>query len=123
MPDISATTVIILILGAVALILLFRRKFTAHSTVKSNPPDAQRFARLLIAEIKLYNQQEIDAARTAGNIYQQLKPEIDRARKMYDERVGIDEANGRDYFYEELVNAIAGGDATKLGPGYIKRGM
>jgi hypothetical protein len=116
MPDISPTTAILIILAAAALIILVRRK-TTHI---SQNPDAQRFARLLIADIKLYNEQEAESARKAGNIYQQLKPEIDRARKMYDERASKDEFNPRDYFHEELVKYLAGGDETKLGPGYVK---
>jgi hypothetical protein len=123
MPDISATIVIIIILAVVALILLFRRRFNGQSSQKSDPAYAQRFARLLISEIKLYNQEKIESAGRAGNIYQQLKPEIDRARKMYDERVALEGTYGRDYFYEELVRNLAGGDGTKLGRGYIKRGM
>lgn len=121
MPEASTATAVIVILAAVALILIFRRKINALFTTKSDPADAQRFAKLLVAEIKLNYQHKVESARRAGNIYQQLKPEIERARKLYDERVPLDEVSGRDYFYEELVTNLAGGDATKLGAGYIKR--
>jgi hypothetical protein len=62
MPNITVTSAIIIALTAVASILLFRRRFDAQTTQK---PDAQKFARLLVAEIKLYNQQEVESARKA----------------------------------------------------------
>lgn len=121
LPDITVISAIIIVLAAVvASILLFRRRLDTQSTQK---PDTQRFAKLLVAEIKLYNQQEVESARKAGNIYQQLKSEIDRARKMYDDRIAFDGTLRTDYFYEELAKDLAGGDETKLGPGIYKRGM
>jgi hypothetical protein len=122
MPDMSVSTVGIIVLAVVIFILIFRRGIKARSGPKSNSADAQRFARLLIAEIKLYDEQRLETARTEGNIYRELKPEIDRARKMYEKRFAFREGIARDYFHEELVNSLAGGDPTKLGPGYDQRG-
>lgn len=122
MPDLNLTTVIIVVLAVGAFILLFRRGIRARSAPNSNASDAQRFARLLISEIKLYDEQKIEIARREGNIYQELKPEIDRARKMYEQRFAFREGIERDYFHDELVSSLAGGDPTKLGPGYDKRG-
>jgi hypothetical protein len=120
--DISPITIVILLLAVIALFFVFRRPLKALVTPKSDPDYAQKFAKLLIAELKLYNQPKLASAYRTGDIYQQLKPEIDRARKMYDKRVPLDATFGRDYFYEELVNGLAEGDATKLGAGYHKSG-
>jgi hypothetical protein len=80
--------------------------------------DARRFARLLVSEIKLYNEQKVTDGRTEGNLYDRLRDEIDRSRQMYDKRVHPSVSPRFDYFHQELVNTLAGGDAAKLGAGY-----
>lgn len=81
--------------------------------------DARRFARLLISEIRLYNEQKVAEGRETGDIYQVLKEAIDRSREMYDKRVQPDVASKFDYFHYELVNNLAEGDEEKLGAGYM----
>ena len=81
--------------------------------------DARRFARLLVSEIKLYNEQKVSAGREAGEIYEILKEAIDRSREMYEKRVQPDVAAKFDYFHYELVNNLAEGDEEKLGAGYF----
>lgn len=80
--------------------------------------DARRFARLLVSEIKLYNEQKVNEGRQAGDIYQRLREAIDRSREMYDKRVQPPVAEKFDYFHYELVNALADGNADRLGAGY-----
>lgn len=80
--------------------------------------DARRFARLLVSEIKLYNEQKVTEGRSEGNLYERLRDEIDRSRQMYDKRVHSSVAPRFDYFHQELVNTLAGGDDAKLGAGY-----
>jgi hypothetical protein len=80
--------------------------------------DARRFARLLVSEIKLYNEQKVKEGRSDGNIYDRLRDDIDRSRQMYDKRVAPPVAARYDYFHQELVNTLAGGDAAKLGASY-----
>jgi hypothetical protein len=80
--------------------------------------DARRFARLLVSEIKLYNEQKVKEGRTQGNIYERLREDIDRSRQMYDKRVAPPVAARYDYFHQELVNTLAEGDAAKLGDAY-----
>jgi hypothetical protein len=80
--------------------------------------DARRFARLLVSEIKLYNEQKVTDGRTEGNLYDRLRDEIDRSRQMYDKRVHASVSPRFDYFHQELVNTLAGGDPSKLGAGY-----
>jgi hypothetical protein len=80
--------------------------------------DARRFARLLVSEIKLYNEQKVIEGRTQGNLYERLREYIDRSREMYDKRVKPGVANKYDYFHHELVSTLAEGDASKLGASY-----
>ncbi len=77
--------------------------------------DARRFARLLVSEIKLYNEQKVLDGRKHSDLYDRLKEDIDRSRQMYDKRVSALVAAKYDYFYDELVNTLAEGDAVKLG--------
>lgn len=80
--------------------------------------DARRFARLLVSEIKLYNEQKVSDGRNQGDIYERLREDIDRSRQMYDKRVAPPVAARHDYFHHELVNTLAEGDAAKLGNSY-----
>lgn len=77
--------------------------------------DARRFARLLVSEIKLYNEQKVGDGRRAGDLYDRLKEDIDRSRQMYEKRVTPNVAAKFDYFYDELVSTLAEGDPSKLG--------
>ncbi len=77
--------------------------------------EAKRFARLLVSEIKLYNEDEVEQGRANHDIYQRLKEDIDRSREMYDQRVAPEVREVRDYFHEELVRILGGGDPDALG--------
>ncbi|MDX2043066.1 MAG: hypothetical protein SF097_17740 [Acidobacteriota bacterium] len=78
--------------------------------------DARRFARLLVSEIKLYNAAKVTEGRRSLDLYDRLRDEIDRSRKVYDKRVSPAVATRFDYFYDELVQTLAEGDDAKLGP-------
>lgn len=80
--------------------------------------DARRFARLLVSEIKLYNEPKVKEGRSNGDLYDRLREDIDRSRQMYDKRVAPPVAARHDYFHQELVNMLAEGDAGKLGGTY-----
>ncbi len=77
--------------------------------------EARRFARLLVSEIKLYNEGKVEQGRKNKDLYERLKEDIDRSRQMYDERIAEDVRKGSNYFYEELVRILADGDAGVLG--------
>lgn len=77
--------------------------------------DARRFARLLVSEIKLYNEGKVDAGRKNRDLYERLKEDIDRSRQMYDERIGEEVRKVSNYFYDELVRILADGNADVLG--------
>lgn len=80
--------------------------------------DARRFARLLVSEIKLYNEQKVTEGRESGDLYDRLREGIDRSREMYDKRVQPAVASKFDYFHYELVNSLAEGQDAKLGSSY-----
>ncbi len=80
--------------------------------------DARRFARLLVSEIKLYNEQKVKEGRESSDLYERLREAIDRSREMYDKRVQPPVAAKFDYFNYEIVNTLAEGDEGKLGGSY-----
>jgi hypothetical protein len=77
--------------------------------------EARRFARLLVSEIKLYNEAKVEQGRKNRDLYERLKEDIDRSRQMYDERIGDDVRKVSNYFYDELVRILADGRAESLG--------
>ncbi|MDX1630227.1 MAG: hypothetical protein R3234_00020 [Thermoanaerobaculia bacterium] len=77
--------------------------------------EARRLARLLVSEIKLYNEEEVEAGRQNKDLYERLQEDIDRSRQMYRERVDPRIRDEVDYFRQELVNILGGGDPDTLG--------
>jgi hypothetical protein len=80
--------------------------------------EARRFARLLVSEIKLYNEQKVNEGRDSSDLYDRLREAIDRSREMYEKRVQPQVASKFDYFHYELVGNLAQGSDTKLGANY-----
>jgi len=87
----------------------------ATSSEESAHEEARRLARLLVSEIKLYNEEQVEAGRRNRDIYERLREDIDRSRQMYEERVEPRLAKSTDYFYQELVRILAAGDSKALG--------
>ncbi len=77
--------------------------------------EARRFARLLVSEIKLYNEEQVDQGRVHSDLYKRLKEDIDRSREMYEKRISPDIRAARDYFHDELVRILADGNSDALG--------
>ena len=100
---------------AQALKLMAASGVPAGVSMDDEAQGARRYARLLVSEIKLYNESAVRAGRERRDLRQRLKPEIERARKLYDERIASSIA-GRDHFFEqELVQTLADGDQSLLG--------
>jgi hypothetical protein len=76
---------------------------------------ARRFARLLVSEIKLYNEAALRAGRDHRDVSRRLSAEIDRARQTYEARVPSTVPDRDRYFHHELVQTLAGGDPSLLG--------
>ena len=77
--------------------------------------EARRFARLLVSEIKLYNEDEVGRGRAEKDLGERLKDDIERSREMFEKRIPAEVRDGRDYFRDELVRILADGDADALG--------
>ena len=77
--------------------------------------EARRFARLLASEIKLYNEGAVREGREHGNLYFRLREDIERGRRLYEERVPAEVRGNGDYYYEELVDVLAGGRPEAMG--------
>jgi hypothetical protein len=76
---------------------------------------ARRYARLLVSEIKLYNEGAVRVGRERRDLMKRLTGEIDRARKLYEERIPASVRERDAYFQQELVQTLAGGDPSVLG--------
>lgn len=79
---------------------------------------AKRFAKLLVDEIKLYNQKKVEEGKKNKDLYTRLKEDIDKSRQTYDKRWGSSAAASADYFQSELVRVLADGDASLMGAGF-----
>lgn len=87
----------------------------AQSEDAKKHDEARRFARLLVSEIKLYNESKVELGRKNNDLYERLKEDIDRSRQMYDERIADEVRKVSNYFYDELVRILADGRSEALG--------
>jgi len=76
---------------------------------------ARRYARLLVSEIKLYNEGAVRVGRERRDLRTRLHDEIDRARRLYQQRIGTSVPDRDTYFQQELVQTLADGDASLFG--------
>jgi hypothetical protein len=86
-----------------------------HQTEQQADEAAQRYARLLVAEIKLYHEPLLEQAKRDRNVLRKLRPQIERAQQLYAERVPADLRSRTKYFEQELVRTLADGDSGLLG--------
>ncbi len=81
---------------------------------------AQRFARLLVDEIKLYNQAKVSEGRRNKDLYDRLKDDIEKSRATYQKRYGNTAAASADYFQKEVVRSLAEDDVSLMGANFRK---
>jgi len=79
---------------------------------------AQRFARLLVDEIKLYNQAKVAEGRRRKDLYDRLKDDIEKSRATYQKRYGGTTAASGDYFQKEVVRSLAEDDPAVMGESF-----
>jgi len=79
---------------------------------------AQRFARLLVDEIKLYNQAKVAEGRRHKDLYDRLKEDIEKSRSTYQKRYGSTVAVSGDYFQKEVVRSLAEEDLAVMGANF-----
>jgi hypothetical protein len=79
---------------------------------------AQRFARVRVAEMRLYQAGAVDSGRAQRDLYSVLRPQIDAGREGFRDQFLNSCASMVDYLHVELVRTLANDDGTLLGPGY-----
>jgi hypothetical protein len=79
---------------------------------------AQRFARLLVDEIKLYNQAKVAEGRRNKDLYDRLKEDIEKSRGTWQKRYGSTVAASADYFQAEIVRSLAEDDLSVMGANF-----
>jgi hypothetical protein len=89
------------------------------TAVASPGPDethqkAARFARLLVDEIKLYNQNKVAEGRTHADLYRRLREDIEKSRAAYEKRYG-ESVKEADYFTRELLRILADNNRELMG--------
>jgi len=76
---------------------------------------ARRFAKLLVEEIKLYNQSRVVEGKLNRDLYERLKEDIEKSRATYDKRYRETPVASADYFNQELIRILADNDISLLG--------
>ena len=79
---------------------------------------AQRFARLLVDKIKLYNLAKVTEGRKNKDLYDRLKETIEKSRSTFAKRYGNTLAASGDYFQHELIRSLAEDDISIMGANF-----
>jgi hypothetical protein len=79
---------------------------------------AQRFAHLLVDEIKLYNQAQVAEGRKNKDLYDRLKETIEKSRATYQKRYGNTVAASANYFQDEVIRSLAEDDLSIMGANF-----
>jgi wyosine [tRNA(Phe)-imidazoG37] synthetase (radical SAM superfamily) len=79
---------------------------------------AQRFARLLVDEIKLYNLAKVSEGREHKDLYDRLKDTIEKSRTTYQKRYGNTVAASGNYFQHEVIRSLAEDDPSTMGSNF-----
>jgi hypothetical protein len=79
---------------------------------------AQRFARVQVAEMRLYRPDAVKAGRARGNLYSVLRDAIDGAREAFRGTFMQATPSMVDYLHQELVRTLANDNPAWLGESY-----
>jgi hypothetical protein len=79
---------------------------------------AKRFAKLLVEEIKLYNQPRVAEGKHNRDLYERLREDIEKSRATYDKRYAETPVAAADYFNQELIRVLADNDASLMGASF-----
>jgi hypothetical protein len=79
---------------------------------------AQRYARVKVAEMRLYAAERVTAGQNTRDLYSALRTQIDEARAAFAGQFLTPPNGVPDYLHEELVRALAQNDEALLGPHY-----
>lgn len=92
----------------------------ADAAAMATPDDdahkkARRFAKLLVDEIKLYNQNKVTEGKQNHDLYDRLREDIEKSRAAYDKKFSGTPASSANYFTQELIRVLADNDVTLMG--------
>jgi putative methionine-R-sulfoxide reductase with GAF domain len=76
---------------------------------------AKRFAKLLVEEIKLYNQPKVAEGKQNRDLYDRLREDIEKSRATYEKRYSDTEVAAAGYFNQELIRILADSDVSLMG--------
>lgn len=79
---------------------------------------AQRFARVQVAEMRLFEAEAVQTGRARRDLYDALRNSIDNAREQFREKFFAVCPNMVDYLHMEMVRTLAHEDAEMLGADY-----
>jgi hypothetical protein len=79
---------------------------------------AQRFARVQVAEMRLYKAQAVKTGRLERDLYAALREDVDRARDGFRKDYLSASPTMVDYVHLELLRTLANDDVELLGPEY-----
>lgn len=111
--------IVIAVVLIIACYFLFFRASHPREVSEVEQEDLKRFARLLVAQIKLTETYKLERGIKQNDIYESLKPEIDQARKGFRRRIPTLEYE--QYFDDQLVVLLADGERGRMGSEYLLR--
>jgi hypothetical protein len=76
---------------------------------------AERLARVLVGDVELYFPAKVSQARSQGNLYGQLRDELERSRATFVERFGEEVEARYRIFTTTVIQQLCDGDVSKLG--------
>jgi len=76
---------------------------------------AERLARVLVGDVELYFPAKVAQVRSQGNLYGQLRDELERSRATFVERFGEDVEVQYRIFTNTVIQQLCDGNASKLG--------
>ncbi len=79
---------------------------------------AQRFARVRVAEMRLYKSEAVNTGRALHDLYTALQSDINLAREIFQRDFLAASPTMVDYLHVELVSSLAQDDASLLGRAY-----
>jgi len=89
---------------------IFQREECDIPRVNEDDPEAvekaRRFARIIVSDIALYNQEAVAEGIRNGTFYELLKTDVDEGRELYEKRVPPAIKTRKDYYQEAFDNFI-----------------
>jgi hypothetical protein len=76
---------------------------------------AYRVAKVSMQDIKLLRPEDVRAGRENKDLCVRLRDDIEKAHKEYDRRFQAIQSHPVDYFYDWMVEILAGGNPEALG--------